>query len=235
MGIISINPDADGDLHDASLHNIKFQTILNEINGELDETNLKYPKSIIQFPFSARSGVLDYTGTSLPQIAWGPTDVAADRQTQLEPVSGAAPTPGTYGYPALSGAGNCNIYLNSITANVTGQTINLVAPSAGVLTWQATQNFTNNNIVVYFQKSATINGNAWEDMASATINPFHATGENRSSTFTIIDGVLQANHFFRVLVQNNAGALLTAAAAPANLTGPPLSSGAAYFTVQHVA
>ena len=227
MGIISINPDADGDLHDASLHNIKFQTILNEINGELDETNLKYPKSIIQFPFSARSGTLAGGGTNLVQIPWGPPDLATDRSTKLE----IAVFP-QYDFAALGGAGNCHIYLNSITANVTGQTMNLM-PGGGIITWQATTHYSNNDIIVYFQKSTAINGDAWEDMATATISPYvAANAEHRSSTFTIIDGALQANHFFRVLVQNNAGAALYGGAGG---PGPPLSSGAAYFTVQHVA
>ena len=41
--ISSIVPDADGDLHDASLHNQKFNTILNEINGNIDAENTRMP------------------------------------------------------------------------------------------------------------------------------------------------------------------------------------------------
>jgi hypothetical protein len=52
MAKIFIQPDADGDLHTAALHNDKFQVILNEINGNLDEKNLKYPNSIVVFESS---------------------------------------------------------------------------------------------------------------------------------------------------------------------------------------
>ena len=50
--ISSIVPDADGDLHDASLHNQKFNTILNEINGNIDADNLKYPDAMQTWSFS---------------------------------------------------------------------------------------------------------------------------------------------------------------------------------------
>jgi hypothetical protein len=228
MATISINPDVDGDLHSAALHNDKFQTILNEINGNLDAANLLYPKSVIQFPFSARSGTLAGGGTNLIQVPWGFPETPTDKQDEL--VTSGFPH---YNYATVVGANGCHIYLNSITANVTGQTMSLMA-GGGILTWQATSNFTNNNIIVYFQKSATINGNAWEDMANATISPhIVANAENRSSTFTITDGNLLTGWFFRVLVQNNAGAALIIGGGA--LTGPPLSSGAAYFTVPHVA
>tara|TARA_R100001594_G_C4052587_1_gene265287 strand:- start:2000 stop:2680 length:681 start_codon:yes stop_codon:yes gene_type:complete len=46
MAKVFIQPDSDGDLHTAAMHNNKFQVILNEINGNLDEKNLKYPNSI---------------------------------------------------------------------------------------------------------------------------------------------------------------------------------------------
>jgi hypothetical protein len=47
MAKVFIQPDSDGDLHTAAMHNNKFQVILNEINGNLDEKNLKYPNSIL--------------------------------------------------------------------------------------------------------------------------------------------------------------------------------------------
>jgi hypothetical protein len=53
MAKIFIQPDADGDLHTAALHNDKFQSVLNEINGNIDETNLKYPNSILTLHSSA--------------------------------------------------------------------------------------------------------------------------------------------------------------------------------------
>jgi hypothetical protein len=52
--ITSILPDVDGDLHTAALHNSKFQTILNELNGNIDLDNLKYPKSFMTL--SCRAG-----------------------------------------------------------------------------------------------------------------------------------------------------------------------------------
>lgn len=225
MGIISINPDADGDLHDASLHNVKFQTILNTMNGNLDAANLAAPKSVIHFPFSARSGVLAGGGTNLIQIPWATTTTPTARDRQMET---AAPL---YNYGVITSANGCHIYLNSITANVTGQAMVLMA-NGGVITWQASSNFTNSVIIVYFQKATAINSNSWEDMAFATINPHvAANAENRSSTFTVTDTTLPANSFFRVLVQNNPGSVLIAGTA----TGPPLSSGAAFFTIPHVA
>jgi len=51
--ITSILPDVDGDLHTADLHNTKFNTILNEINGNLDLDNLKYPKSFMTLSWRA--------------------------------------------------------------------------------------------------------------------------------------------------------------------------------------
>ena len=53
MAKIFIQPDADGDLHTAALHNDKFQSVLNEINGNIDETNLKFPNSILTLHSSA--------------------------------------------------------------------------------------------------------------------------------------------------------------------------------------
>jgi hypothetical protein len=53
--ITSVLPDVDGDLHTAALHNSKFQTILNELNGNIDLDNLKYPKSFMTL--SCRAGI----------------------------------------------------------------------------------------------------------------------------------------------------------------------------------
>ena len=68
--ISSIVPDADGDLHDASLHNQKFNTILNEINGNIDADNLKYPDAMQTWSFSC--GFLDdeiLNGINIVQIS----------------------------------------------------------------------------------------------------------------------------------------------------------------------
>tara|TARA_R110001599_G_scaffold11848_3_gene55855 strand:+ start:2030 stop:2710 length:681 start_codon:yes stop_codon:yes gene_type:complete len=55
MAKVFIQPDSDGDLHTAAMHNNKFQVVLNEINGNLDEKNLKYPNSI--FTLESDAGV----------------------------------------------------------------------------------------------------------------------------------------------------------------------------------
>ena len=61
MAKVFIQPDSDGDLHTAAMHNNKFQVILNEINGNLDEKNLKYPNSRFVLSSSAGPGGIGYT------------------------------------------------------------------------------------------------------------------------------------------------------------------------------
>jgi hypothetical protein len=95
MAKIFIQPDADGDLHTAALHNDKFQSVLNEINGNIDETNLKYPNSIFTLHSSASISDAGFKGsggapseaqrypvgwlniTSAPLYAWGWTPLSS--------------------------------------------------------------------------------------------------------------------------------------------------------------
>jgi len=63
MAYISIPADSDGDLHDANMHNNKFNTIADKINGNIDHDNLAFPQSIYTWNFSAGKHY-DHGGTS---------------------------------------------------------------------------------------------------------------------------------------------------------------------------
>tara|TARA_R100000808_G_C2155025_1_gene166661 strand:+ start:10205 stop:10885 length:681 start_codon:yes stop_codon:yes gene_type:complete len=205
MGTISINPDADGDLHDASLHNDKFQTILNEINGNLDANNLANPNSFLTFTSNAGRS---YTGAIpggahavfYPWTGWSPTATVTDPTTQM---STALP------WVPISGANECNIIVNSQAYNTSGQIIALV--SAGAI-YRQTPGYNNANVTLRLQRSATTSvAGAWEDMATMVFNPFAAAAANNSvSAFASTSNMTVANgHYFRALVQNNAGTALS--------------------------
>jgi hypothetical protein len=77
MGLITIPSDSDGTLHGASLHNDKFSTVVNAINGNLTHDNLAYPESIVIL--RPHSFVIPYagptaagTGTNgITNVKWG--------------------------------------------------------------------------------------------------------------------------------------------------------------------
>ena len=209
MGTISINPDADGDLHDASLHNNKFQTILNEINGNLDANNLANPNSFLMFTSNAGrayTGVIptdsggDTTAAFYPWTGWSPTATVADSTTQM---STALP------WIPINGANECNIIVNSQAYNTSGQTIALVA--AGAI-YRQTSGYNNVNVTLRLQRSTTTSvAGAWEDMATMVFNPYAAASANSSvSAFASTGTMTVANgYYFRALIQNNAGTALS--------------------------
>jgi len=225
MGTISINPDADGDLHDASLHNNKFQTILNEINGNLDEHNLEKPNCIISTQFGAPRSYVEIAGPAFyyPFGQWGFPAVPTDRQSRLNE-SGVATYNSEFAPQTIANA--CNIYLNSMFRNTTGNTMTII-PSPEL--WlQQSRAYNSANVVAYMQKSASFDGNAWADMATATFNPSHGGAAtevvNTTVAFTITDNALPAGNWFRILIQNNSGTALSGTAIP-----PPSSGGSVFF------
>jgi hypothetical protein len=209
MGTISINPDADGDLHDASLHNDKFQTILNEINGNLDANNLANPNSFLTFTSNAgrtftgavpNDSAGDTTAAFYPWIGWSPTNTIADSTTQMSLATPWLPA---------NGANNCNVIVNSQACNTSGHLITLVSANA---IYRQMSTYNNANVTLRLQRSATTSvAAAWEDMATMVFNPFAAaTANNSVSAFASTSNMTVANgHYFRALVQNNAGTALS--------------------------
>jgi hypothetical protein len=57
MGFISIPADTDGDLHNAAMHNSKFNAIVDVLNGNIDHENLEFPESVYTLNFSAGTHV----------------------------------------------------------------------------------------------------------------------------------------------------------------------------------
>ena len=84
--ITSVLPDVDGDLHTAALHNSKFQTILNELNGNIDLDNLKYPKSFMTL--SCRGGIsydiADGGGSAANRNPYGYIEVLAAASSAIQ-------------------------------------------------------------------------------------------------------------------------------------------------------
>jgi len=209
MGTININPDADGDLHDASLHNDKFQTILNEINGNLDANNLVNPDSFLMFTSNAgrtftgavpNDSAGHTTAAFYPWTGWSPTATITDSTTQMSTANPWIP---------INGANNCNIIVNSQTYNTTGQTITLV--SAGAI-YRQTPAYNNVDVTLRLQKSATTSvAGAWADMATIVFNPYAAAAANNSVTAFTSTGTMTVENgrYFRALIQNNAGTALS--------------------------
>ena len=224
MGTISINPDADGDLHDASLHNDKFQTVVNEINGQIDENNLKYPNCIIpvQFGAAVSFGLLAGPVNHFQWASWGHPATASDKTSPLN-VTGVATMVGQM-LPQI-GAGECNLYMNSMFRNTTGNAMTI--PAGTTMWFQRSAVYNAANITVYLQKASGSTA-AWSDMGSVVIDPRGAaaatTGVNSEATFALTDASLPDTYWFRVLVQNNAGTALSAQSVP-----PPISGGTVFF------
>jgi hypothetical protein len=69
MSFIIIPPDSDGAVHDAALHNTKFTTIINELNGNIDHENLKNPFSSVSWnSFGTHYVVTDGGGDTHEQV-----------------------------------------------------------------------------------------------------------------------------------------------------------------------
>jgi hypothetical protein len=207
MGTISINPDADGDLHDASLHNDKFQTILNEINGNLDANNLANPDSF--FPLLCGAGrsfqatFTDSAGDTIPDlfpyVGWTHTDDPVDRTDQMELGVPYVPTPVANG---------CNIITNSQFRNVTNNVMTLIG---GSLIYRQTVAYNTAVVTLRVQRASSIASTTWADMATIDFSPGTAAPANISiSTFTTTPVTnLGVNDFYRVLVQNNSATALS--------------------------
>lgn len=200
MGTISINPDADGDLHDASLHNDKFQTILNEINGNLDANNLANPNSFLTLTSFAGNSYHP-TGPIYPWVGWTTADTVTDRTTQADLNNPFIPSLATSA---------CNIMVQSQFQNTTGSPMTL---HAGSFIYQQAPAFNSAAVILYAQ-SNTVIGNGWTDMATMTFNPNAGgvTNANVSAFATTPSVSLPNGSFFRVLVQNNAATALSGSA-----------------------
>lgn len=221
MGTISINPDADGDLHSAALHNNKFQTILNEINGNLDANNLANPNSFLTLTsFAGRSAVViaggSSAGTYYPLLGWTPTATVTDEATQASLTAPMLPTGVVDG---------CNIVVDSQFRNTTGGSMTLHTATAA---YQTNAALGNASVILRVQQNSTV-GNGWTDMATMTFNPSAAASNVSTSSFASLPvPVLASNNFFRVLVQND-----SAVALGASPNALPYLSFTATFKVAH--
>jgi hypothetical protein len=167
--ITSILPDVDGDLHTADLHNTKFNTILNEINGNLDQDNLKYPKSFMTL--SCRAGV-SY------DIADGAT-AAANRNPYgyitLTGVtsSGVADAPGAFRVANDSPHALTNSFHQVPSgSSYTIQDVNVVTIKRATTWFVSGEDFT-----LTLQKCATLTG-TWSTLWEVDDEDFHNAGGN---------------------------------------------------------
>jgi hypothetical protein len=181
--ISSIVPDADGDLHDASLHNQKFNTILNEINGNIDADNLKYPDAMQTWSFSCSfldAQILD--GINIVRL---PTTTAASFGTNLS---------------FNDGVGENHTLPSSYTKadrayTVTGYSMLIVATPENV----AGQNFT-----VTFEKATDLAFSSGVTTLASLSDDFRSVTnyEPQNPTMSSSNTAIAANDYVRVRVTN---------------------------------
>jgi hypothetical protein len=182
--ISSIVPDADGDLHDASLHNQKFNTILNEINGNIDADNLKYPDAMQTWSFSCSfldAQILD--GINIVRL---PTITAAGFDSNLS-------------FDVTNGANHTlpSSYTRADRAyTVTGYNMLIVA---------SPDNVSGENFTVTFEKATDLAFSSGVTTLASIANDFEVTGANyvpENPTMSSSNTAIAANDYVRVRVTN---------------------------------
>ena len=182
--ISSIVPDADGDLHDASLHNQKFNTILNEINGNIDADNLKYPDAMQTWSFSCSfldAQILD--GINIVPL---PTATAASFGSDLS-------------FATTNGADSTlpSSYTKADRAyTITGYNMLIVA---------SPNNVSGENFTVTFEKATDLAFSSGVTTLASIANDFEVSGANyvpENPTMSSSNTAIAANDYVRVRVTN---------------------------------
>ena len=198
--ITSVLPDVDGDLHTAAMHNSKFQTILNELNGNIDLDNLKYPKSFMTL--SCRAGTSNDIvdgGTPANQNPYGYIAIGTTAT-----VSAIASDPGVF----RTGNDEVHVLTNSFHqvpsgSSYTIEDVNVVAikRGTGFYTTGSAGNFT-----FTLQKCATLTG-TWSTLWTtketllASGNEFAEIGSGVGAS----PSTVASTNFIRFILTNPSG------------------------------
>ena len=181
MAYISIPADSDGDLHDANMHNNKFNTIADKINGNIDHDNLAFPRSDFIMSFSSNHNTVDWreVSTLTSSLVIGNT--------------------GSISVNAL------NVMQSSwvrIPMAVTVSDAHMVFTKVGAIYTSG------NNFNIYLQGATTLLGTYNINIASQTNVDFDtgATFEIGEQALGLGSATLAANTYIRLLIQSPAAA-----------------------------
>jgi len=196
MSLIVVPPDSDGTVHDASLHNDKFDIIVNALNGNVDHENLRNPYSILSWnSFATHFIVTDSaTHTHNQVLGWYETTSLTEQI-----VTGANPF-----IPDVT-ADKTHIIMNS--QRRAGSDYVMVGVSALI---RKHSNFpASKPYVLHFQKGTTIDptggGANFTTMATLSFDPFIAATTvmaDVSSAISISVPALNQNEYFRIAMLN---------------------------------
>ena len=202
--ITSVLPDVDGDLHTAAMHNSKFQTILNELNGNIDLDNLKYPKSFMTL--SCRAGAAYDTadgGTAANRNPFGYIQIGSETNSTIADS------------PNIFHTGNDRIHLltNSFHqvpsgSSYTIQDVNVIAIKRNATYFTDSGVMTAGDWKFTLQKCATLTGtwtNLWQvdddDLFNSAGNIFAEIGASEAPSVSTV----ASTNFIRFTLVNPSG------------------------------
>ena len=203
--ITSVLPDVDGDLHTAAMHNSKFQTILNELNGNIDLDNLKYPKSFMTL--SCRAGTSNDIvdgGTPANQNPYGYINIGTTAT-----VSTIADAPGVF----RTGNNEVHVLTNSFHqvpsgSSYTIEDVNVVAIKRNATFFTDSGVGTAGDWTFTLQKCATLTGTwstLWEvdddDLFNSAGNIFAEIGSGVGAS----PSTVASTNFIRFILTNPSG------------------------------
>ena len=183
MAFINITGDSDGDLHTAAMHNSKFGAIASVLNGNIDEENLKYPKSTFMMSFSAGPG-------SQPVA-----NVLSESYIEINGSGGATPLVNTHN----NGTSDVNVLMSSwIKVPFAATLLN-----ANVI-WVAQAVAGNTNMTAIVQRADTLTGVYTTIASTSGLSMNHTGFLMRDSAVSISSSGISTGQYIRCAWINDA-------------------------------